>query len=163
MNSIVTLFVATLGGFIGLKSKIPAGTLVFAMLAVATYNIITDKAYIPSNLKFIAQVIVGGMIGLSFTKETFFNLKNLILPSIILVICLLTFSVIIGIIIHKFTNIDLVTALFSSAPGGLTDMALMSGEYGAIQTTVVTLHLMRLITVLVFLPRIINFISKHLN
>ncbi len=163
MNLIITLFVATIGGFIGLKSKIPAGTLVFAMLAVAIYNIITDKAYIPSNLKFIAQVVVGGMIGLSFTKETFFNLKNLIVPSIILVVCLLTFSIVIGVIIHKFTNIDLITALFSSSPGGLTDMTLMSGEYGAVQSTVVTLHLMRLITVLIFLPRIIGFISKYLK
>ncbi len=163
MNLIITLFVATFGGFIGLKSRVPAGTLIFAMLAVAIYNIATDKGYIPSNLKFIAQVIVGGMIGLNFTKETFLNMKNLILPSIILVICLLMFSIIIGVLIHKFTNIDLMTALFASSPGGLTDMALISGAYGAVQSTVVTLHLIRLITVLVFLPGIFNFISKYIN
>lgn len=160
---IVTLIVAGIGGFIGIKLKIPAGAMIGAMVFVAIYNIYTGKATIPSNFKTIAQVVVGGIIGLNFTIEAVGDLKEIIIPTIILVVALTLFSIGLGFFIHKVTGLDLMTALFSSSPGGLTDMAIISEAYGADTTKVVGMHLARLVTVIVVIPMLIKLLVNTIK
>lgn len=155
-----TLLIAALGGFIGIKAKIPAGALVGAMISVAIYNIYTGRGEIPYNFKLLSQIVVGGMIGLNFTMDSIQQIKKIIIPSIILVIGLTLFSLILGLLIHKITGVDLITALFSSAPGGITDMTLISEAYGADITKVALLHLMRLVTVITIMPLAIKLFSN---
>lgn len=156
-----TLLVAGLGGIIGIKLKIPAGALIGAMIFVAIYNITTGRGEIPFNMKILAQIVVGGMIGLNFKMETVYELKNLIAPALMLVLGLTVFSICLGFIISKLTGLDLITALFSCSPGGLTDMTLIAEEYGAETPKVALLHLMRLITVITVLPIVINIVAKY--
>ncbi|MCT4618431.1 MAG: AbrB family transcriptional regulator [Marinisporobacter sp.] len=160
---IYTLAVAGMGGFVGIKLKIPAGAFVGAMIAVAIFNIYTEVGHIPSSFKIIAQIVVGGMIGLNFTMETVRGLKDLILPAFILVVGLTVFSIALGFIISKISGIDLITSLFSCSPGGLTDMALISEAYGAQTPKVVLLHLMRLITVITVLPFVIKMFAQYVK
>ncbi len=155
-----TLIIAIIGGFIGIKLKIPAGALVGAMIAVAIYNINTGKGDIPPYFKIMAQIVVGGMIGLNFNMETVHELKDLIVPALILVFGLTVFSLSLGFIISKLTGLDMITALFSSSPGGLTDMTLISEAYGAEVPKVALLHLMRLVTVITVLPMVIKLFTK---
>ena len=103
-----------------------------------------------------------------YNRVKFYNgfsigLKKIIIPSIILVIGLTTLSVILGYTIHKFTGIDLPTALFSAAPGGLTDMTIMSESFGAKTHIVALLHLIRLTTVLTVLPMVIKILTTSLG
>lgn len=157
---IYTLIVGAIGGYAGIKLKIPAGAMIGSMISVGIYNIFTKNGYVPSNLKIIAQIVIGSIIGLNFTMDSILGLKKLIVPSIILVIGLTLFSVLLGLIIYKFTGLDLSTALFSSAPGGLTDMTIMSEEFGAQTHIVALLHLIRLTTVLTVLPLVIKFLTS---
>lgn len=162
MNKVFyTLLVAGLGGVIGIKLKIPAGALIGAMIFVGIYNIVTGQGNIPINMKILAQIIVGGMIGLNFNMETVYGLKDLIVPALILVLGLTVFSIFLGFIISKLTGLDLITALFSCSPGGLTDMTLIAEEYGAETPKVALMHLMRLITVITVLPVVINILAKY--
>ncbi|PAB60226.1 AbrB family transcriptional regulator [Anaeromicrobium sediminis] len=160
---IYTLFIASIGGFVGLKLKIPAGALIGAMFAVAIYNIYTGQGHMPKSFKIGTQIVVGAMIGLNFTMEAVSELKKLAIPALILVAALTIFCICLGIIISKIAGIDLVTAMFSCAPGGLTDMALICEPYGAEVPTVVSLHLMRLITVIAILPSVIKLLSSYIR
>jgi len=159
---IYTLIVAAIGGYVGIKLKIPAGAMIGAMVFVAIYNIKTSQGYIPRDFKLVAQVVVGAMLGLNFNMESILALKKLILPSIVLVVGLTVFSLLLGILIHKITGLDLVTALFSSSPGGLTDMSLLSEAYGAQTHVVALMHLIRLTTVITIFPILIKFLKEHL-
>lgn len=160
---IYTLLIAGAGGYIGIKLKIPAGALIGAMVFVAIYNIYTGQGEIPKNFKLAAQILVGGMIGLNFTMETIKGLKELIIPALMLVIGLTLFSISLGFVISKLTGLDLVTALFSCSPGGLTDMTLISEAYGAQTYKVALLHLIRLITVITVLPLVIKLFSQFIK
>ncbi len=160
MDILYTIIVAITGGLIGLKLKIPAGALIGAMIAVAAMKIGTGRGELPYTFRIMAQIVVGGMIGLNFTRDTILGLRQLIFPAMIVVIGLTLFSVILGFILSKLTGMDLTTALFSVSPGGLTDMTLISGAYGADTPTVALLHLMRLITVITVLPTIIGSLMK---
>lgn len=158
---IYTLIIAAIGGYVGIKLKIPAGAMIGAMVFVAIYNIKTSQGHIPRDFKLVAQVVVGAMLGLNFNMESILALKKLVLPSIVLVVGLTVFSLLLGILIHKITGLDLVTALFSSSPGGLTDMSLLSEAYGAQTHIVALMHLIRLTTVITIFPILIKFLKEH--
>ncbi len=165
---IYTLIIGAIGGYLGIKLKIPAGAMIGSMIAVAIYNVFSKNGYVPSNFKLVAQIVIGAIIGLNFTMDSILELKNLIIPSIILVIGLTFFSLLLGLIIFKLTGsslfkmdgLDLPTALFSAAPGGLTDMVIMSESFGAQTHIVALLHLIRLTTVLTVLPLAIKFLTE---
>lgn len=163
MTIILTLIVAIVGGLLGLKLKIPAGALIGAMVAVAIMKIGTGRGDIPYSYKLLAQIVVGGMLGLNFTMETVKGLKKLIIPAMVVVIGLTLFSIILGFVLSRLTGMDLTTALFSVSPGGLTDMTLISGEYGADTSTVALLHLMRLVTVISVLPTVIGALMRWVH
>lgn len=78
---IYTLIVAGIGGYIGIKIKMPAGAFVGAMFAVAIFNMTTGKGDLPIQFKTIAQIVVGGMIGLNFGTDKIASFKGLLLPS----------------------------------------------------------------------------------
>ena len=159
-KTLITLIIAAAGGLIGLKLKIPAGALIGAIVAVAAYNIFTGKAGIPVNLKIAAQIILGGVIGLSINMEAVRGLKTVIVPGLILVAVLFVFSIIAGFIISKTTGMDLYTALFSCSPGGLSEMSIIADSYGADISKVVLVHLIRILSVILFFPIITVFLAK---
>ena len=162
LRFIMTLLVGGLGGLIGIKLKLPAGALFGAMVTTAVYNLLWDKGYVPPQLNTIFQIVIGATIGLSFNMQTLRGLGSIFLSAVIMVLGLLTFSLILGWIIHKTTGMDLITALFSTSPGGLTNIVLISDAYGAQTPVVVLLHTLRLISVVVFMPIIVKFISRFL-
>lgn len=159
---VFTLIIGLIGGYVGIKLKIPAGAMIGSMIFVGGYNIFTSSGYMPTNFKLIAQIIIGCTVGLNFTMDSVLGLKKIIIPSIILVIGLTTLSIVLGFIIHKLTGIDLQTALFSAAPGGLADMTIMSEAFGAQTHIVALLHLIRLTTVLTVLPVVIKILTSNI-
>ena len=159
---LMTLLVGALGGIIGVKLKLPAGALFGAMAATAIYNLLSGKGYIPPQADTILQIVIGAAIGLNFNMETIKGLGSIFLSAVIMVAGLLIFSVILGWLIHRFTGIDLITAIFSASPGGLSNIVLISNAYGAQAHIVALLHTLRLISVVVFMPVIVKFISRFL-
>ncbi len=157
---ILTFIVAACGGLAGYKLKIPAGPLIGSMLAVAVFNIFTGRAHIPVNFKIMAQIILGGVIGLSISMEALKGLKDLIVPGLILVATLFVFSVISGLVISRITGMDLYTALFSCSPGGLSEMTIIADSYGADISKVALIHLIRIMSVILFFPVIAAFFAK---
>lgn len=156
MNIILTLIAAVIGGFIGLRLRIPAGALIGSIIASAIFNIITAKGFLPLNFRLAAQMVVGGYIGLSFSRNSLIQIKENIVPLVIMVASLFVFSILLGLLLYKITNIDLITALLGSAPGGLTEMAIIADSYGADISTVATMHLIRIMSVVIFLPAIMR-------
>ena len=55
LNFFLTILIALVGGYIADKKKVPAGFMLGALFAVATFNIIFDKALLPTYFKYIAQ------------------------------------------------------------------------------------------------------------
>jgi len=156
MDVFQTLVVALVGGFIGYRLKIPAGAFIGAMVASALFNIAFARGYLPFNFRLVAQMVVGGYIGLNFSRESIVQIKSSLFPIIFMVIGLFLFSIVLGIIIHKVTDIDLITAMLGSSPGGLTEMSIIADSYGADISTVATMHLIRIMSVVLFLPTIMR-------
>lgn len=155
-NLILTLIIGLIGGYIADKRKIPAGFMVGSLFAVAIFNIIFDKAVLPTYFRFITQVATGTYLGTKFYKKDMKSLKQVLIPGIFMSILMIAFSLIISYIMSKGFDIDYVTAAFASSPGGLMDMSLLAYEFDANTSQVALLQLIRMISVIIFVP----FFSK---
>jgi hypothetical protein len=157
---LMTLLIGTAGGLIGDKLKLPAGALFGAMLATAAYHLLTDKGYVPPQANTILQIVIGATIGLNFTMENVKGLGTVSLAAVLMVIGLMVFSLFLGWIISKATGMDLLTALFSTSPGGLSNIVLLSDAYGAQSHVVALLHTLRLVSVVFFMPLVARLITR---
>lgn len=157
---IITLIIGILGGIIAMRFKVPAGAMVGSMVAVTVFSVITGHAFIPQNIKILTQISAGAFIGAGIKRRDILDMKLIIKPAILMVASMIILDLFMGYIMFKATGIDLVTALFSTAPAGIVDMSLISDDFGADTSKVVVLHLIRLVSVLIIFPPMMNFIAN---
>lgn len=153
--------IAAIGGILLEKMKMPLGYMVGAMIAVAIYNVFTGLASYPSSLKLAMQIIIGSCIGCKVGMDQVRQLRKAWFPTLVVCISTTAFTLLFGMIVYKVTNFDLPTAMFSIAPGGAADMAIVSSAYGANEAYVSIVNTLRLIfNVSIFLPITLGILQK---
>lgn len=158
---IIMFAAATLGGLLFEKAKMPLGLMVGAMVGVAALNICTGYASYPAALKLLMQILIGTCIGCKIGKEQLYTLRKVVLPTVVVCLSTTFFTVVFGLLVFKLTSFDLATALFSIAPGGAADMAIISAEYGADESSVSIINTFRIIFIVsVFLPVSLSILGK---
>ena len=149
---ILTLAIGIVGGYLTDKKKIPAAFMIGALFAVAIFNIVTDRAFLPTSFKFITQVATGTFIGSKFRTEDVKMLRKVIIPGMVMVVLMIAFSFILSFIMSHFLGIDYMTSFFATAPGGIMDISLIAYDFKANTSQVALLQLIRLISVISFVP-----------
>jgi len=155
-----TLAFAGTGGFLLNLTSIPAGAMAGAALATVLATLFVKPSYSPPKMRPIIMTCSGALIGSGIGMDDVIRLKGIIVPAVILVVVLLAANFVFGIVIHKLTKLDLVTSLYASAAGGLTDMALIADEMGADTPKVAVLQILRLVSVVTLFPTILKFFSS---
>lgn len=163
INLLITLAIGGIGALIALRLKVPAGSMVGSMLAVALFNVVTGEALIPQNVRIITQIAAGAFIGAGVSYKDVAGLKSMVKPAILMVSSMIVLDLIMGYIMYKTTDIDLVTSLFACAPGGIVDMSIISSDLGADSSKVAILQMVRLMSVFALLPSIMKFLSSRLE
>lgn len=160
INLGITSIIASIAGVIGYKLKIPAGAMTASMIAVGVLNIFYDRGYMPINIRRATQIFAGALIGQRMRYEDLIALKDVIWPVLILIIGIIIVNLCIGVFISWVTKLELVTSLLASAPGGMSDMALVAKDLGGDAPKVAILQLVRYICIVALFPVIIKFISS---
>lgn len=158
---VFTITLALIGGFIGNELKIPAGALLGAMIFVGAANILGAKPEMPESFNTIAQIVLGGFLGLAITKEVVAGLKDYIIPSLIVVVILAIFGIFTGFLVSKITGTELYTSLFGSVPGGMQEMIVLSESYDVNHPAVVVIQTVRRVLIVVIYPLLIYIVSKY--
>jgi uncharacterized protein len=162
INLTLTMICAFLFGGIGYLTKVPAGTMIFSMVSVGILGIYTSRSYMPMNIKRFTQICAGAIIGERMTLADFIGLKAVMFPAIILLIGIIIVNLSLGLLISRISKVDLKTSLFASAPGGVSDMALIAGDFGGDAPKVAVLQLVRLVSIICFFPAIIKYLTALL-
>lgn len=163
LNLVIAIMVALAGGLSFKKMKFPAGLMVGAMISAGVLNIFTGIVSVPEYLKFFVQVIAGAYVGMEMDKEKVKQLRTIIRPAIVMVLGLLFINISLGMLVYFMTDMDLMTSLFSTVPGGMTDVSIISQDMGADTARTAIFQLARLIGVVTFFPLIIKAINKRIN
>ena len=153
-NIFLTLVIAAAGMYLFTKPKVPGGAMIGSMLMVALFSIFTGRAAVFPWFKYFVQVCSGILIGSKINKETLARLKDLWKVFLVIIIMLVIETAVFGILYFKLTDFDIVSCMFSIAPGGMTDLTILSAEFGANSVVVGVMHVFRQIMIIMILPTI---------
>lgn len=162
MNLFLVFLVASIGGVLAKKFKIPSGFLIGSLVFSAFCNIFLLNYNFPVSLKFFSKILAGAVIGMRIERKDVENFKKMLKPLVFLMFGMFSYTLILAFLIYKFTNIDLITALFACTPGGLADMVLIAEVYGANVPQVTLIQTVRLISIIcIFPPLCTKIIRKN--
>jgi membrane AbrB-like protein len=162
MSYLWTMLIGLAGALIGVKLRLPAGALVGSMVAVGLVNVwgaIPIPAP-PAGIRFAMQVVLGILLGTKLTADTLLALKDLWRPALLCTVIAVGTGVLSGYLISRWLGIERLTAILGTAPGGISDMSLIALDMGAQTSTVVVMHLARLISVVVVVPWVVRLLVQ---
>tara|TARA_Y100001970_G_scaffold294164_1_gene447824 strand:+ start:9908 stop:10432 length:525 start_codon:yes stop_codon:yes gene_type:complete len=148
-------------GSLMLLTGVPAAPLLGAMIGAGLLSLsgLIEVAEWPSGTKTILGIGIGTVIGTGINREILGELQLLWKPALFIALSLLITGFVIALIISKFLGVDKVIAILGAAPGGTIGMSLVGAEYG-VGAAVAALHAIRLISVLLIIPWVLNFLSS---
>ena len=151
---------AACGGLLLRALDVPAGAVIGAMLFGVAYSIVFGKAVYPKKLRPWQQILAGAYIGASIDRQTVASMDVLLIPLLIMVVGILVFVFMLSFIIHKATKLDFITCLLACTPGGITEMSLLSEEFGSDTPKIAVMQTVRLIIVIMLFPAMLQAILR---
>lgn len=139
--------------------NVPAGALVGAAVGVAAVTLApVDHVEIPRVASFLAYVGIGWVIGQSFTHEVVAELVRLALPIACAVVALIVAGGVLAVALSRFWGVDAATSFLATSPGGLSQVSALAAAIGANSGVVVTLHVVRVISVILLAPILVRLL-----
>ena len=160
---VVTMLVAATGGYIGYRLKLPAGVMLGAMLITVAFNLTTGRGFFFGDLRIGIQVLAGAMIGSRMDMVVVKGMRKLVLPIVLLVFSMFGLNIVFGTAMYFLSPLDAATALFSAAPGGASDMAIIAEDLGAYPPHVAILQLSRLMIIFTVMPFVFRRVAGRLD
>jgi len=156
----ISIVVALGGGLLGFFSGIPSGALLFGMIFIVVFNLITNKAYLPKKVRYFTQICAGALIGSSITMANVMGIPIVLIPLMIILAGNLVMNLILGMLVFVFSKFDIHTALFSATPAGVSDMALMAEDLKGDGSKVALIHMFRLAATIAIFPQVYFWIIR---
>ena len=160
----IMLFCAVVGGVLGLKYKLPGGALFGALLLSAFFHLtsLTDVKP-PSFIVASAQIILGTSLGVRFHGITKREFKDTVIHGFVMATMMISTALAIAVISYKIVDIDPRALYLSMAPGGFTEMLLLSLAIGVESAFIATCHCLRIFLILSCIPFASHMTKKNRN
>jgi hypothetical protein len=149
------------GAFLGDRFKLPSGILMGGMVAgLVAKGVVSGTLPGGNLLSIVAQLLVAYVIVSNSDVSTIRRHPEIVPVAIGYTILLIGFCVGAAWVLNRFFHIDIRTAIYATAPGGLSGMALSAADAGAETPISIVFQLFRLILILVSTPLLSIFLSK---
>jgi membrane AbrB-like protein len=151
---------AIAGGLAAQHWRVPGGVMMGSMIAVAAYALIGQAPMptLPDPLVTGAQMVLGALLGIGFSVGALRQIQSMLLPSLVTLALLLVLSYGLGLLLARLAGVDVATALFSMAPGGMNYIAATAEASGANGGVVAVIHLIRIVMTIVLMPLTIQWL-----
>ena len=130
------------------------------MLFICVLNLTTNRAYIPLKLRRFAQMCAGTIIGSSITMANIKGIPVVLVPLIIILTGNLVINFGLGMLVFFCSKLDIHSALFSTIPAGVADMALIADELGGDGPKVALIQTLRLAASIAIFPQVYLWINR---
>ncbi|GBD43942.1 hypothetical protein HRbin40_01425 [bacterium HR40] len=148
----LALATGLLGGLAGNGFGLPLGWLLGAMFATAAAAVAGLEPMVPNVLRRAVITVLGLLIGGSFEAHRLAGL-HLWLPSLAL---LAAYVLLVGAMslwyLRRWAGLRPYTAFFAAAPGGLSEMVMLSDRMGADMRAVALVHATRVLLIVSLAP-----------
>ena len=160
-DTLVILAVGIVGGLAARVIRIPGGSLLGAMAAVGALQLAAAAPMqISPGWGTVGQLLVGAAIGSTMDRRMIRSFRSVLVPGAFAVGSMVLSGVIIGTGFAVLGFADPLTSLFGLAPGGFAEMTAAATALGASGPVVASMHLVRVIAVIVLLPFILRPVAR---
>jgi uncharacterized protein len=149
---IETLFIGAIGGAALGLAKFPAGWLSGAIIAVAIAALARRPVRVPRILGQAANIVLGISLGASVTPDSVARMASWPASLAVLALAMACGSAAVVFYLHKVHDWDVMSALFASSPGGLSQALALAAETGADLRSVAMVQAMRVLVLSAGLP-----------
>lgn len=157
---LVYIALGGLGGLVGSRLKIPAGSLIVAMLTIIAFKLITKCHWeMPKGFNFVLQVALGIMVGASFQPAMLPVLKKLFIPVLASTVTLVGVGILLSIVFTRLNILDAPAAYLGTSPGAMSALIVLAFDTGSSATLVVCFHFFRVVFVILTAPLFLRFFS----
>ncbi len=139
--------------------KVPAAIIMACLFGSISYLLIRNKSLIfPIKVQYFAHSCIALATATSITSAALLAFSSSIIPLIIILIISVLGGFLQGLFLCYLTKWDRLTCYLSCISGGLSQMALTAQEMNANVPLVIFFHLIRLVSLILFWPILIEFI-----
>lgn len=161
MQLLFSFLAACIGGYLGLKSRFPAGVMLGATAGVLLYRYGADKVvHMPGYVLFLAQVLIGMVIAEACDRELWQRLLALTGPMIFSCLTLIVAGLAASYTLYRMGYVDFPTAYIAGSPGAMHVLVAMSSDMKADVALVAAFHSVRLIIVSCTAPLIFKLFIR---
>lgn len=161
MDFILFLVISFLGGWLGHCSRLPMGVFLGAMTGVGLWKIYFGSSFTAGeSLTFSAQILLGIMIGLSFSRFNKKDVKKIISGLFVLSAAVFTIIFGLGWLLSTIFNLSSKTSIIAVAPGSIAEMATLANEMNLDPLIVVSMHVVRVVTVVFLLSAFVTYMHN---
>ncbi|WP_374723898.1 AbrB family transcriptional regulator [Calidifontibacillus erzurumensis] len=161
------ILVAVTGYYIVRYLKFPAPWLIGSMTFIALFKSIVSLyfgidiiAWWPHWFIVISQIFIGASIGSKWKKSMFIGLKRILIVSSICTILFISSMFLCAYLVYVFSDLSFITSALAFTPGGITEMATTALVLQADATFVVTMQVLRVISVCMLLPPVFRMLNQ---
>ena len=149
------------GAWLGNKLKLPSGYLMGGLiLGLVAKGIVGGNVPYSGPMSFISQVLVAYILVATSSVDSLGKRPEVIPIALVFVFALLLFTTGMAFLLNKLFHIDLLTAIYGTAPGGLSGMAITAVDAGAETAISAVFQVFRIILVMVATPLLAALLSK---
>ncbi len=159
---VVAIIFGLCGGLAARYFSVPGGAFIGAMFGTAVYSATVQGGIsMPSYLRVGIQIAAGILIGTTVKRDLFQGDIYVFMWAAIGALTFLCVGLLFAFIAVRLGHLDLATALFGFAPGGLTGMSVASEEEGAEAAKVVLMHVTRVFLLFFTVPFLVRWLLRQ--
>lgn len=141
------------------KLRLPAPAIMGPMVTIGVIQILGAELHeLPMGVIACFQIIIGLSVGSKINHKNIRDIKSIWKSSLVIATYTLVSTAIMTFLIRNFTT-DFATALFSAAPGGITEMTVLALAYDSEIAIVSTFQFVRLMVIVSIIPVIAKFVK----
>lgn len=160
-EQVLVILAILAGGCLGHYIKIPSGILVGGMLAgLFAKGLLNTEILSGRVLSVLSQLLVAYVVVSNSDVSSIRQHPEALPAALSYVAILLGFCLVLAFGVTYYFGIDFKTAIYATAPGGLSGMALSASDAGAETPVSLMFHLLRMVLVLVVTPFFAVFFDR---
>lgn len=163
------VIVSGVGGLFLSLTGLPIGWMIGTLLMATFLSILfpnllrlpRNQKGIPKYWLFIGQCILGIELGQKVNGSVLYIFHENWSTITIMLLLSIFFSLLSGLVLWKYSNVDMLTSFFATAPGGISSIPGIAEEAGANTGVISIVQAMRVFLVILTFPLIISFLNSH--
>ena len=143
------------GGLVGIVTSLPAGGVIGALLASATFRLLTQRPVPVGKFQIGVQAVSGLVIGLGISGDLLNQVPRLAGAGALIISTQMVLWLAMSWLLARLFRYDLPTAILAPSPGAMSAVVSTADEAEADTVIVTFIHLVRLNAVIVIVPLLV--------